>query len=345
MIMRFLVVFALATLALGGCGGDGKRGDDAAKGKEAPTVEEIYAQVAEARRDLETTEEKLAVTKKFLSEHPVSGVTGRALDAVLYYQGDDIGDMAGAIAYAEQIRAGLSDPAVATAVDKVMIPWYGRAKLKDKMTSVADRLAESGSLGFNDHYNVIESAVGMEDWGLVRAYCEKALPLASAEAYKSEYPEGKMTDDEVARAADRRMGMLLVMQGWARANQGEIDAALADMAKADGLVPKSYVGAMEFDLGLYHPKVLMMKGDYEGAIERFATEALVMGNEEALAGLKEAYAALRKDGSGFDAYAAKLHRNIAKAIEDFELADYEGARRRFSDLRADVTVLAFWFPT
>jgi tetratricopeptide (TPR) repeat protein len=345
MIKHFWTVAAFAIVAAVtlGCGGDGA--NDSAKGKDTSTPEELYAQVAEMRRDLDSTEEKLAVTKQFLTEHPVNGATARALDAVLYYQGDDIGDMEGAIGYAEQIRSRIEDAAIASAVDRVMIPWYGRAGMKDKMVATADRLAARGALGFMDYYNVIESAVSMSDWGLARTYCEKARPLASAEAYRTEHGDGNSNDEEVAAAAARRMGMLLVMQGWARANQGEVDSALVDMGRADGLVPKSYIGTMEFDLGLYYAKTLLMNGDYESAIERFAPEALVMRNEEALSGLKQAYVALHKGDAGFEAYAAGLHKSVAKSMEDFELSDYDGARRRFSDLAAGVTVLAFWFPT
>jgi len=139
--------------------------------------------------------------------------------------------------------------------------------------------------------------------------------------------------------------MLIVKNGWARANQGQLYDALADFAKADDMVRRSYFDVPEYDLDLYWAKTLMMTGNHEAAIERFAAEGLIMRNEEALAGLKEAYIGVHGDESGFDAYAATLHRSIAKTIEDFDLPDYKGDRHSFSDLRGDVTLLAFWFPT
>ncbi len=345
MVKRLLALLAVGTIALSGCGGDGKGKDDIAKDTGTPTAEELYAQLAERRRDLESTDEKLAVTKTFLAEHPVSGATARAINAVVYYQGEDLGDMVGAIAYAEGVRGGISDPEVATAVDKVMIPWYGQAKMKEKMVSAAERLATAGDLEFEDHWNVIESAVKAEDWELAREYCGKARPMATAEAYKAEHPNGKLTENEIAEAAKNRAGMLLVMNGWARANQGEVDAALNDFVEADGMVTHSYFGTPAYDLNLRWAKALVMKGDHKGAIDRFATEALVMRSEEALAGLKDAYVALNKAETGFDAWAAELHRSVTKPMEDFELKDYEGAQHRFADLKGDVTLLTFWFPT
>jgi hypothetical protein len=344
-MFRRLMMLAFTVIALAGCGGDGNGGDRAAEKKDAKTAKEIYADLAEARRDLETTEEKLAVTKNFLSEYPESEVTARALDAVLYYQGEALGDLEGAITYAEGLRDRVTNAEILTAVDKVMIPWYGQAGKKEKMLSVADRLAAANALGFNDHWNVIEAAGDADDWELVRAYCEKARPVATAEAYRADYPNGEFTEDEVAQAADNRLGMILVMEGWARANQGEIDAALDELAKADGLVRHSYVGTADYDLDTYRARTLMMARDFEKAIDQFAREALVMGNAEALTGMKEAYAALHGDTVGFTDYAATLHRSVAKTVQDFQLSDYEEKPRRFSNLRGDVTLLAFWFPT
>jgi hypothetical protein len=345
MVKRLLALLAVTTIGLSGCGGDGKRKNDTAKDTGTPTAEEIYAQVSEKRRDLETTEEKLAVTKEFLDGHPSSDATARAIDAVVYYQGENLGDMDGAIAYAEQIRGKIVDADIAKAVDRAMIPWYGQAKMKDKMLAVAERLDATGDLGFNDQSNIIESAIKSGDWALTREYCQKARPMATADAYKAEHPKGNLTPEDISEAVNDRMGMLLVMNGWARANQGEIDAALGDFAGADSIVWHSYLGTPDYDLNLRWGKTLMMKGDYQGAIDRFATDALIMRNDEALAGLKDAYVALHKSESGFDAFAAQMHRSIAKPAADFGLADYEGAAHRFSDLKGDVTLLAFWFPT
>jgi len=139
--------------------------------------------------------------------------------------------------------------------------------------------------------------------------------------------------------------MLLVKDGWARANLGEIDEALADFEHANEIVRRSYLGIPENDLNLYWGRTLLDKGDYEAALERFAPDALVMQNEEALAGFRKAYVELKGGDAGYDDYAARLHVKIAKTIDDFELPDYEGKPRRLSDLRGEVTLLTFWFPT
>jgi hypothetical protein len=139
--------------------------------------------------------------------------------------------------------------------------------------------------------------------------------------------------------------MLLVKDGWARAHQGEVDEALDDFAAADELIPRYYFDVPEYELNVYWGRTLGLKGDFAAAIERLATQGLILRNEDALAGLKVAYVGMHGSESGYEQYSEELHRRIARPIEDFEMPDYEGNRHKFSDLRGDVTLLTLWFPT
>jgi tetratricopeptide (TPR) repeat protein len=345
MIKQLLVVAAMGAVVLSGpalaqTGKPAKQND--AKVEKA---EKAYQEMAEKRRATESTAEKLSLTKNFLEEFPETDRTASALGAAFYYQGEDIGDMPGAVAYAEAVRGKISDPEIATEVDKELLYVYGTSRMFPKMAEVADGLSASGSLDFSDHATIIEAATAAEEWNLTLEYCEKAGAFATPESYRKQYPDKQFKDEEIEKAVNNRAGMLLVMGGWARANLGEVDRALADFAKADGLVTRSYFGTGDYDLNLYWGEALLMKGDHGAAAEKLSMDALVMENEKALAGLKKAYAATHGGDSGFDAYAAELHRSIAKSVGDFELADYSGKRHRLSDLRREVTVLAFWFPT
>lgn len=334
MVKRFLVILAVSAFVLSGCGNEQSR-----------KAEEAYQKAVETRRGLDSPEEKLAVTKKFLDEFPESDHTAGMLSAAVYYQAEQLGDTTGAVAYAETIRNQVDDPEIERAVDKEMVYLYGEFGMLPKMLAVAERLSAAGALGFDDHWNIIGSAVKTENWALAREYCAKARGLADAESYRADNPDSKLTNEEVQQAVRNREGMLLVKDAWARANQGEIDAALADFAKADGLVERSYIDTPAHGLDVYWGEVLLLKGDYQSAETKLATAGLVTRNEDALAGLKKAYVGMRGSDSGFDVYAAELHRSVAKTVDDFELSDYEGERHRLSKLRNDVTLLAFWFPT
>jgi hypothetical protein len=343
MTKQLLAILIASAFVLAGCGG-GREGDENAD-TQSTVVEDAYKQMREQRGELGSVEEKLALTKKFLKEHPEGDHIAGSLYAVFYYQGHELGDMAGAIGYAETIREGIADPGVAEDVDKQLIEFYAETGMTEKMVTLADRLGAAGALGFDDHWNVIEGAVKASDWALVRGYCAKAQGLANADAVRAEDPDNDFTNEEIAETVDHRIGMLLIKDGWARANQGQTGEALADFAKADPLVPRYYFDIPEYDLNIYWGNTLLMTGDFKAAIDRFATSGLVMRNEAALAGLKKAYVGLHGKEDGYDAYADKLHHSIATTFEDFEMPDYDGNRHRFSDLRGEVTLLSLWFPT
>lgn len=340
MTKQLLAILMLGTFVLGGWGLETRAGDSAKQDEAA----EAYKQAREKRKEA-NTEERLAITKAFLAEFPESGQTATALDAVFYYQGGELGDMAGAIAYAEEIRSRISDPEIAQDVDRELMGFYGESGMTEKMLVLADRLGAVGVLDFSDHWNIVESAVNAEHWALARDYCAKARLMATAEAVRAEYTDPDRSEEELAETVNNRIGMLLVKDGWARANQGQLDEAMADFAKADKLIPRYYFDLPEYDLNLYWGRALTMKGDFEAAIEKLETYGLIMRNEEALAGLKEAYIGLHGGGSDYEAWAAEHHRSIATTIDDFEMPDYQGKRRRFSEIRGDVTLVSLWFPT
>lgn len=343
MARRLLLILISSAIVLWGCGA-GERGDGD-RANPLSAAEKAYQEVAKKRKEIDAVEERLAITKAFLDEFPESANTARAIDAVFYYQGEQLGDMAGAVVYAEAIRDKVSSPDIARAVDKELIDLYGKSGLSQKMAVLADRLDAVGALDFNDHWNVIEGAIAAQDWELARAHCAKAKARANAQACRADYPDREFSEEELATVVNNRVGMVLVKDGWARANQGQLDEALADFAVADSLIPRYYFDIPEYDLNVYWAETLVMKGDFEVAIERLATDALIMRNEPAVAALRRAYVGMNGGATGFDAYADELHRRVARPIEDFEMADYQGNRHRFSDLRGDVTLLALWFPT
>ncbi|UCH83238.1 MAG: hypothetical protein JSW50_12345 [Candidatus Latescibacterota bacterium] len=341
---RFITILLLVVFAAV-CIGDARMpGAIAQEGTQTTAVDDAYKQAMEKRRAAEPIEDRLAITKAFLDQYPESKYTARSIGAVVYYYGR-LDDMPGAVAYTEALRAKISDATIARDVDKEMIVMYGEAGMTDKMIALADGLAAEDALDFGDYWSIIEIGIDSENWKLARDYCGRAEPLANAEAFRANYPDEDFTDEEIEKAGDNRKGMLLVKGGWARANQGEIDEALADFAQADGLVRRSYLDVPEYNLNLYWGKTLMMKGDFRNAGKRFAADALVMGNDDAHDGLRKAYIEVNGGEDGFKAYAVNLHKSIAKPMQSFELPDYNGKRHRYDNLKGNVTLVAFWFPT
>ena len=350
--MRKLVVLLLvAGLAvLSACGGSEKAGEQADAGQSAESgkpasVEEAYKVLIAYLEEDRSTEDALAASLKFLDEYPESKYTeGFVLD-VVYYKGEKLGDRKGAVALAEKARGRVNDPEIALKLDKRMLVFYGEAGMKDKMLELAGRMDSAGHIDFGDNWNIIEAAVEMEDWALVRQYCDKTQGMADAATFRSDWPDYECTDEEAEQAGRNRKGMLLTMDSWAMANQGEIDEALNGFSNAKEVVKVSYLNIPAYNLDLYYARTLAMKGDYQGAIDVFAAKALVMGDEDAAAGMKAAYSKLHGSDDGYAAYSKKLHKDVAVKIDGFELPDYDGKRHAFASLRGEVTFIAFWSPT
>jgi tetratricopeptide (TPR) repeat protein len=344
MCKRFAALLLMSFFVIFGCSGKKQESKQKVAVK-AATAKDAYAEARKKRGETESIEEKLAITKDFLKEYPESDQTAGALEAAFYYQSDRLGDTEGAVAYAEGIRALIKDPRIGTEVDKELLSIYAGAGRPGKMIALAEKLAAADALSFDDRWNVIESAVKLGEWGIVQEYCAGAEAQATAEALRADNPGTDYTDEALHEAVNDRVGRLLVKNGWAQANLGRPDQALADFDKADGLIPRFYFDIPEYDLDIYWGKTLLEKKEYQEAIDKLAMSALVMRRDEALDGLKQAYAGLHSGDNGFEKFAAGLHIKIAPPAPDFEMPDYDGNRHRFADLCSDVTLLALWFPT
>ena len=339
--MREKIPFVLlaASLAIFGCGGEG--GDESSPA----AIDEAYRLIGELYENEASDEAKLAATVEFLEAYPDSEHTVGLIGDIFYFKGELAGDWEGAVEFAEQIRSAVADPEIAASFDQRLISWYGRAGEKAKMLSMANRIEQEGTIRFGDYFNVIEHAVSMEDWALAREYCAKAEPKANAATWRAEWPDEEATDERAEEAGLNRQGMLLVKDSWARANLGDVDGAVDGFARADEIIDRSYVGIPGYDLNLNWGKALMMKGDAEGAMEKFAPDALIVGNDEAAAALRQAYAQAFGSEDGYATWFCRKRLEIAKKTEDFELADASGARHRFDVLRGEVTLLNIWSST
>jgi hypothetical protein len=338
------VAFLVACLAILGCGGDGGIPVGGGEDRQA-AIDEAYGTIDELYENEASDEEKLAATVDFLESYPETEHTIGLVGDVLYFRGEQAGDWEGAIEFAEKIRAAVTDPEIAMDFDRRLVSWYGEAGMRASMLSIANRLERQGTVRFGDYFNIIDSAVAMSDWALVREYCSKAQPKADAETWRAEWPDIEATDERAEKAGLNRQGMLLVKDSWARANLGDVAGALDGFARAEELVDSSYIGIPGYDLNSYWGRALMMNGDAEGAIEKFAPDALIVGDDEAVAAVKRAYATVNGTEDGYAAWSCRKRLEIAKKTDDFELPDANGARHRFADLMGEVTLLNIWSST
>jgi peroxiredoxin len=126
---------------------------------------------------------------------------------------------------------------------------------------------------------------------------------------------------------------------------GEIDEALLDFSRAEQLVRKTYFGVPDYGLDLYWGKALTKRGEYDVAIDKLATRALILRDDVAHAELEKAYKGKHGGSTGFVKFSAALRLKVAKKIEDVDLMMYDGGRHRLRQLLGDLTLLSFWFPS
>ena len=75
-----------------------------------------------------------------------------------------------------------------------------------------------------------------------------------------------------------------------------------------------------------------------------AADAVMGGDVEAMDALHGAYTALKGEG-GFEDYLTQTRQAMAVQMDDFTLKNYQGEPLSFSQLKGQVVLLSFWFPT
>jgi len=212
--------------------------------------------------------------------------------------------------------------------------------------SVAEELAATRGLEFGEMIDIADLALEHEQWELGAAYAEAALDKATPEAFLADYPDDDYTAEEAAAKAERRQVMSLANLGWALWNLGRPGEAMAAFERAAPMKSVNYVGAADTPLDYYHGKALHASGDSAAAMDLLAATAIMGSDDDAMAALSEAYVAVNGSDEGFEEWTWSRRESLARNVDTFTLADYEGNSHDFSALAdGKVTLLAFWFPT
>jgi tetratricopeptide (TPR) repeat protein len=339
-----IFLFLLLLLIHSGCVGGGSGGGETIS-LTPEQIDTLFQESNKAYFAAETDDERLPISMKFLAQCPESKYTGLVLRAVVNVIGNKRGDYDGAIVYALEIRAKISDPEILLTVDKQLLDLYGNGKRTDRFRELAARLDRQGNLKFSDYMNMLDHAVSLEAWDLVPVFYKSAEKMANAKTYKTDNSDLDYTDEEFEVAGRNRMALLLTYYGRAGANLGQVEEALAAFARADGMIRKTYLGYPDNELYLYWGKTLLEEGDAQGALGKLVPAALFCAQKDALDPLKQAYLAVGGNESGFEEFVWDQRLRLAKTVDDFTLDDYDGQPRRFADLRGKVTLLGFWNPT
>jgi tetratricopeptide (TPR) repeat protein len=255
-------------------------------------------------------------------------------------------DAEGALALLDATLDQNTDPETRFEIAKAMFPLSVEIGEPMDLATIAEELAAVRPLNFVERIEVSDLALEHGQWETGAAYAEAALEKATADDFLADYPDDDYTREEAEAKAARRTIMSLANLGWAKWNLGQPDEAMAAFDEAAPLQTVGYLGFSDLPLDLYRGRALLASGDAEGAIELLTPRAVLASDEDAMEALREAFAVINQEEGEFDDFVWSERQRLARTIDDFTLADYEGEMHDFSALSdGKVTLLAFWFPT
>jgi tetratricopeptide (TPR) repeat protein len=327
-------IIALASALLIGCGSHPHL-----------SVDEGYKQFKKAIRDVETSEEKSRLCEGFLSQFPQSEHTGDLAEALAYYRGEAMDDPTGAVAFLDDLLSNVQDPDMRFSIEVAQFPLAMKIGQEMDLGAVISDLQAHRPLTFSEHLNVGELAARHDLWNLAEPQAEAASGLATAEAFRAEYPDTDLDDEAVASKAENRVVLAAANRGWALAHLGRNTEALKVFDAAAPLSRSNYLGVPSTGLFSYWGRTALDHGDPERALELLGPNAVLGDDDEALKAFRQAFIEVHDGEAGFEDFLWSTRQKLAKVVDDFELPDYEGALHAFGDTRGKVVFLAFWFPT
>jgi tetratricopeptide (TPR) repeat protein len=254
-------------------------------------------------------------------------------------------DPDGAIAFAQDNIANLSSEKDKAKGNRLLLSLYSKSGKGEQMHSMVDEMTASGEINLDDARAITDAAVNTEQWEMLRDYSLKGLDMLTPEQIRANAGDRELTDEQVERYLGYAREDVYTKLGWAHANLGEVDQALQSFKEAEQHETFNIAGVAYSELSKYWAKTLLNVGDYEGAMEKIAPEAITFGDEKAFEIYKKAYLAGGGDESALESNIAETRERLARRVPDFAVFDYEGNKVQYADLKGKVTLLAFWFPT
>jgi tetratricopeptide (TPR) repeat protein len=338
---KFLIAFGLL-VALGLMAGCAKEEPVEA----VDPIEQAWEAMMETYNELETAQDKTELFEGFMREYPDTAYAGRLASAVAYYRGKELEEPEVAYALLAETLEKNTDPETRYEIGTSMFPLAVEIGETMDLGVVAEELAATRPLTFGEMIDVSDMALEHDQWSLGATYAEAAMSWATPEAFLADYPDDDFTAEEATAKADRRKVMSLANLGWGLWNLDRNDEAMAAFDEAAPLKTVDYLGVADTAVDVYRGKAMLAAGEPVKAMEFLTPTAIMGSNDDASAALRDAYIAAKGTDDGFDEWMWSERTTLAKTVDTFSLADYEGNAQEFSALAdGKVTLLAFWFPT
>ena len=257
------------------------------KGEPEDPAEAAYKAMRAEYTATDDEEKKAELAEGYLAEFPDTSHSGSMAQVVAYYRGDRLGDQQRVFDVLSAALDRIEDPEARFAVSMAVMPASYEVGRPLDLAAVAEALAATRELGFEEHAQVMEAAERHELWSLAERHADAGLAFATEEAYLSDYPDRDLSDDQVALRARLRKAQALAFKAWALCNQDRDQECFALFEEADPLNAKSYAGSSETPLDLFWGQALAARGAHQQAIELLLPDALVGDRTRALPALRE----------------------------------------------------------
>ncbi|MGB3563298.1 MAG: hypothetical protein WBC09_09620 [Thermoanaerobaculia bacterium] len=342
----WLLMVCVVVMVAGGCSrrtGEVTKATAEGSEQDLSAVEKAAEEADKAIDATENPEEKLAIALDFLDRYPVSEDTGTGfLDSAVYWLVEDLDRPEEAYELVEGILSQVEDPDTKLEVQMNLAILHSKTGRTAELEELALVMAREHDFQYTDYYQVMEMATRAEAWELAVDQAEASLAFATPEAYQSQYPD--MTAEESEQGGHRRVALSSAYKGWAQANLGRAEEAVATFAAAAPSTSYSFLGADDTPLHLYWGKTLLLQGDAKGALEKLEVEA-IHGDAEAGEVFRQAWIAANGGEAGLEERLWTLREEKAKPLPEFTLTDYDGNSLRSSGFAGDVMVVVAWHPT
>ena len=317
------------------------------EGVNTDQVDAAFNAANAAVSEADTTEETAELVEGFLAEFPDSEHSGWAATMIVHYRADTMKDPEGAYEILSATLEQIESPKARFDVSMQMLTLSDSVEVPLEVGEVADALAAARPLTFAEHEQVAVNATAFEEWALAREHSAAAFELATPETFRAEYGKWGLSDDDLAKWLQHFKAFYRAHEGWAAYNLGDTEPAFALFAESDAIGIESYLGVPTTPLYSFWGRAALAEGDVDRAIELLGAQTLF--GEDGSSDkpfLREAYLAKGGDDEAFDEFLWSTRTNLAAAVDDFELSDYDGNTVTLSKAgEGKVMLLAFWYPT
>jgi hypothetical protein len=304
-----------------------------------------YAAAKKAYLAAESAEAKAKIAEKYLEELPGGEHAAAFAGAEIETRGRELGEDGKAFAVVSRAMERAADPGVRFEIAMELLPLSFRVHRPLDLKKIVDGLEAKRPLSFQQNVDVAEAAVAHSMWELAWERSQKALAQATPEGYRADYPDTRLDAEKIAARVGKRRELALAYAAWSAFNLGRREEADKLFGQAEEHATFNYLGACDTPLRRFEGEAELAQEHWERAAELLEPQALFGADPLAVVDLKKAYAGRTGSEKGFGEYLAAARRRLARNVDDFQLADYDGKLHALSEKRGKVVLLAFWFPT